>query len=80
MTSDEIQSRQLRHALRRELLEILVADAPDMAQVGKRAVLLAFVFRCNALADTNQRQVADFLEISEAAVSCRLKELRENPL
>ena len=80
MTSTEIEQRQLRHALRRELLEILVADATDMAQVGKRAVLLAFLHRCDSLADTNQRQVADFLQISEAGVSQRLKALRENPL
>lgn len=62
---------------RQSLLELIVGESHDAAQIGKRTLLLARLHRCQSVRRKSQRELAALLGISEAAVSKRVKLLRK---
>lgn len=78
-TSNDIAKRAAAHATLREFLEIVggdVFDGGDPKQVFKRVILSARIHRCPFIAEKSQREIAELLGVSEAAISSSLKLLR----
>jgi hypothetical protein len=75
-TWEQIQERRIRLAERRRLLEFLCHNARTPARIGRRVLLLEFLYRADT-ESKKQKDLARSLGISAARASAALSELAQ---